>query len=128
MSVLVRLLGAPRIESAGAPVPAPRGRKSWGLLAYLLLTDRPPSRRRLAALLFPDAGDPLGALRWSLADLRRSLAGLVSLDGDPVRRTLAPGVTSDVGLVTAGTWSGPDVPGDLLEGLSFDGCAGFETW
>lgn len=128
MSVLVWLLGAPRIESASAPAPAPRGRKSWGLLAYLLLTDRPPSRRRLAALLFPDADDPLGALRWSLADVRRSMAGIASLDGDPVRLTLAPGVSSDVGLVAAGTWSGPDVPGDLLEGLSFDGCAGFETW
>src|SRR4051794_4222179 len=108
MSVLVRLLGAPRIETDGAPMPAPRGRKSWALLAYLLLTDRPPSRHRLAALLFPDADDPLGALRWSLADVRRSLQGRAGLDGDPVRLTLAPGVTSDVGMVASGVWSGPD--------------------
>lgn len=75
MTALVRLLGAPRFDTGGAPTPPPRGRKSWGLLAYLLLTEHPPSRQRLAALLFPEADDPLGALRWSLADLRRSLAG-----------------------------------------------------
>ncbi len=82
MTALVRLLGAPRFDTGGAPTPPPRGRKSWRLLAYLLLTEHPPSRQRLAALLFPEADDPLGALRWSLADLRRSLAGMESLGGD----------------------------------------------
>jgi DNA-binding SARP family transcriptional activator len=129
MTVLVRLLGAPRVETGGAPTPTPRGRKSWGLLAYLLLTERPPSRQRLAALLFPDADDPLRALRWSLADVRRSLAGLATLDGDPVRLVLAEGVTTDLALVGAGARVDPDVAGgELLEGMSFDGCPGFETW
>ena len=78
MTVVVRLLGAPSVETDGAPTAPPRGRKSWALLAYLVLSERPPTRQHLAALLFPEADDPLGALRWSLADLRRS--------SGPVRR------------------------------------------
>ena len=49
----VQLLGSPRIELDGAEVHAPPGRKSWALLAYLLRTEVPSSRERLAALLFP---------------------------------------------------------------------------
>ena len=129
MTVLVRLLGAPRIEVPGAPTPAPRGRKAWALLAYLLLTERPPARQRLAALLFPDADDPLGALRWSLAEVRRALAGVATVGDDPVRVVLEPGVVTDVGLVALGTWQDPgDDTGDLLAGFAFDGCPGFETW
>ena len=56
--------------TAGRSAP-PRGRKAWALLGYLLLAERPPSRRHLAELLFADADDPLGALRWTLAELRR---------------------------------------------------------
>ncbi len=129
MTVLVRLLGAPRIVVGGAPTPAPRGRKAWALLAYLLLTVRAPSRQRLAALLFPDADDPLGALRWSLAEVRRTLVGVATIEGDPVRLTLPEGVVTDVALVAAGTWQDPDRDtGDLLEGFTFEGCPGFETW
>ena len=40
-------------------------------------------------LLFPDAADPLGALRWNLSELRRTLDG-VSITGDPLRLTLLP--------------------------------------
>ena len=76
MTVVVRLLGAPSVETDGAPTTPARGRKSWALLSLLVLSERPPTRQRLATLLFPDADDPLGALRWSLADLRRSLAAL----------------------------------------------------
>ena len=48
----IHLLGRPRVERGGAAVPAPRGHKAWGVLAYLLLADRPPSRDELASLLF----------------------------------------------------------------------------
>lgn len=130
MTALVGLLGAPRFDTGGAPTPPPRGRKSWGLLAYLLLTEQPPSRQRLATLLFPDADDPLGALRWSLADLRRSLAGMGSLGGDPVRLVLGDGVTSDVALCGSGQPGDPHLAmtGELLEGMTFEGCPAFETW
>src|SRR3954447_4194603 len=99
MTVLVRLLGAPSIEVDGATAPAPRGRKAWALLAYLLLAERPPTRRRLATLLFPDADDPLGALRWSLAEVRQSLRPHVEVTGDPVSLVLGDGVTVDVSLL-----------------------------
>ena len=38
-----------------------------------VLAERPPGRRHLAELLFDEADDPLGALRWTLAELRRKL-------------------------------------------------------
>jgi hypothetical protein len=59
----LHLLGRPSGGRAGAPAYRFRSRKSWALLAYLLLTDRPPTRAQLAALLFGQADDPLGALR-----------------------------------------------------------------
>ena len=74
---------------------APRGRKAWAVLTYLLLADRPPSRRQIAELLFGDADDPLGALRWTLAELRRAL-GVRGLTGDPVATTLGDDVSVDV--------------------------------
>ena len=85
----IRLLGPPRIESPGASPAQPRGRKAWAVLAYLALQTAGTGRSRTAALLFPDAADPLGALRWNLSELRRSLAG-VTLDGDPLRLEMQP--------------------------------------
>ena len=74
MTLSIRLLGPPALERDGRSAAAPRGRKAWAVLAYLLLAERPPpGRRQLAELLFGDADDPLGALRWTLAELRRAL-------------------------------------------------------
>jgi len=73
VTLSIRLLGPPTLERDGRSVAAPRGRKAWAVLAYLLLAERPPGRRQLAELLFGDADDPLGALRWTLAELRRAL-------------------------------------------------------
>ena len=96
MSLTIRLLGPPAIERDGGPAPPPRGRKAWALLAYLLLADRPPGRRHLAELLFADADDPLGALRWTLAQLRRTLGAPELFGGDPVATGLADGMRADV--------------------------------
>ncbi|GIE29413.1 hypothetical protein Ait01nite_024580 [Actinoplanes italicus] len=98
--ITVRLLGGPAVEGDGRPVRLPRGRKTWALLGYLLLAERPPSRKHLAELLFADADDPLGALRWALAELRRALGGAVEVTGDPVRATPAPDVLIDVHALT----------------------------
>ena len=44
----IHLLGPPRVERGGAPVPLPRGHKVWGLLAYLVRN--PKARGRLRRL------------------------------------------------------------------------------
>ncbi|WP_433004582.1 BTAD domain-containing putative transcriptional regulator [Kribbella sp. CA-294648] len=123
----IRLLGAPAVGQ-GDGSRAPRGRKAWALFAYVLLADRPPTRKRLAEMLFADADDPLGALRWSLAELRRALQG-VDLSGDPVVMTLGPGTSVDA-LVTTGDSTEPllELSGELLEGIDLESCPEFESW
>ena len=126
---MIRLLGRPSIEADGAPVRPPRGRKSWAVLTYVLLAERPPSRRHLAGLLFGDADDPLGALRWSVAEVRRALRPHAEVGGDPLTiafvgdepPTIDVLAIDDADVVRAGE-------GELLEGMSFDGSDAFETW
>ena len=43
-ALVVQLLGRPRIDVDGAPGYRYRSRKSWALLAFLLLGERPPTR------------------------------------------------------------------------------------
>jgi len=117
----VSLLGSPAILRDGQPAPAPKGRKTWALLAYLLLSDGPASRRHLAELLFADADDPLGTLRWNLAQLRRALDGVATIAGDPVELILAPDVEVDVR-------DGAQAGGELLEGMEFGASPAFESW
>jgi DNA-binding SARP family transcriptional activator len=119
----IRLLGPPAIARDGVPVAPPRGGKAWGLLTHLLLSGRPVGRRELAALLFPEADDPLGALRWSLAELRRALGLPGALRGDPPVLELPPGT-----LVDALSPSPDDPGGELLEGISFASSPGFDAW
>src|SRR4051812_32446223 len=118
---MIRVLGAPAVERDGLRLPPPRGRKTWALLAYLLLSERPQPRSRVASLLFPGAEDPLGALRWALADLRRALGGAAEAAGDPLELRLRPGVRVDVR--DSGT---PD--GELLEGMSFPSSPVLDAW
>jgi DNA-binding SARP family transcriptional activator len=119
--VTIRLLGQPGIDHDGRRLPPPRGRKAWALLAYALLADRPPSRRHLAELLFSEADDPLGALRWTLAELRRALGAPELLGGDPVATTLREDMDVDVHVLD-GELADPqrllDLGGELLEGIS----------
>lgn len=49
------------------------------LLALLALSERPPSRRELVDRLWPEAEDPMGAMRWSLHQVRRALAKAASI-------------------------------------------------
>ena len=131
MVLRIRLLGPPAVERDGLAAVPPRGRKAWALLAYLLLADRPPSRRHLAELLFSEADDPLGALRWTLAELRRALAAPGLLGGDPVAVTLGAGVEVDVHALTA-ELTDPSgllgLGGELLEGVSVAASPAFESW
>jgi DNA-binding SARP family transcriptional activator len=132
MGIAIRLIGRPRIDIDGAQARSPRGRKAWGLLAYLLLSHTPPTRHHLADLLFADADDPLAALRWNLAELRRALLQRQAFRGDPVKTDLNVDTQLDViQLTTAGAdvIQRLDIPrGELLDGLSWSGCPAFESW
>jgi len=131
MSTTIQLLGRPRITRGPAGAYKFRSRKSWALLAYLILSERPPARSQLASLLFGGADDPVRALRWSLAEIRRAL-GDGSVDGDPVMLRLPPGAAVDVQVVMKGTWMDavglPGLGADLLEGMVVKDAAAFETW
>jgi DNA-binding SARP family transcriptional activator len=131
MALSIQLLGAPQVESEGLTL-VPRGRKTWALLAYLVLADSPPSRQRVAELLFPEADDPLGALRWTLSDLRRLLRNRASVQGDPLRLVLPEGTVVDVDVLKGGTWvEAVGLRGlgrDLIEGLSVQSSPSFELW
>lgn len=126
----VRLLGPPEVERAGH-LPRPCGSKTWALLAYLLLAERPPSRTRLAQLCFPEADDPRAALRWSLAELRRLLGDDADVGGDPVRLQLPADSIVDVHRVVdraPGAGAVARLDGELLEGFSFPTSAPLELW
>jgi DNA-binding SARP family transcriptional activator len=118
--VEISLLGRPTIVRGGVDAAPPRGRKTWALLVYLLLSDRPPPRARVASLLFGEADDPLGALRWTLADLRRVLEDSEVVGGDPVVLRLPENAVVDL--------LEPTGPGELLEGMTFPSSPVFESW
>ncbi|WP_100501148.1 AfsR/SARP family transcriptional regulator [Geodermatophilus chilensis] len=116
----------------GRPALAPRGNKAWALLAYLVLTERPPTRQQVVSLLFPEALDPLRALRWNLTELRRVLRGVASLTGDPLVLTPVPGCAIDVRLLTEGSpaqaLSLDGFGRELLEGVAVPDAPAFEAW
>jgi DNA-binding SARP family transcriptional activator len=132
MGLRIRLLGRPSIERPDGSSYRLRSRKSWALLAYLLLSDAPPTRSQLAALLFSEADDPLRALRWGLAEVRRCLGDGASLDGDPVALRLPVGTMVDVAVLTRGSWAeAVEVTGldaDLLDGMTVRDAPAFESW
>jgi DNA-binding SARP family transcriptional activator len=108
MGLAIHRLGVPRVLRDGVPVPGPRGRKAWALLAYLVLAGEGAGRAHLAGLLFEDAEDPLGALRWNLSELRRVL-GDVGLGGPDSASTPERVGFVDVDLLARGA------PADAVE-------------
>ena len=131
MSLAIHVLGNPRVEWDGELRPAPRGRKAWGLLAYLLCGAARPSRQHLTGLLFAEADDPLGSLRWNFAQLRR-LLGPEVLQKRSVELELPAGSFVDVHrLVDAPPLEAVAVPGigrELLEDMDFGSNPVFESW
>jgi DNA-binding SARP family transcriptional activator len=131
MTTTVRLLGRPEITTDGQRVPV-RGHKSWALLGLLALSSRPISRQRVAAMLFDQADDPLGALRWTLAQLRRSLGPAAELGGDPLELVRTPDLALDVDVLAEGTWvealALPGLGETLLAGIDIEASDGFDAW
>ena len=95
--VTIRLLGSPAIERDGVADPLAPGSQGVGP-AGLPAAGRAasPAARHLAELLFDDAEDPLGAVRWTLAELRRTLGVTDALSGDPVDSAFGADVDIDV--------------------------------
>jgi DNA-binding SARP family transcriptional activator len=132
MSLAIHLLGRPHLERDREPVAGPRGHKAWGLLAYLILSRvSKHSREHVAELLFTGADDPLGSLRWNLAELRRAL-GPATLPHGSTELALRPGTFVDVDALIRGTpQEAIGIPGlgsELLEGMEFGNSPAFETW
>ena len=132
MSLSVHLLAKPWLERDGELAPPPRGWKAWGLLAYLTLSRvREPSREHLAELLFAEADDPLGAVRWNLAELRRRLGGETLAQGS-TRLVLPPDAFLDVDALLRGSpQEAVELPGlgrELLDGMDFGSLPGFDSW
>ncbi len=127
-AVAIHLLGRPAILRDGAVVAPPRGHKAWGVLAYLVLAERTVSRARLAELLFSDAEDPLGALRWTLAQLRRAVDVPGFLRGDPLQAGSPDGCRVDVVALRGGDVDPGLVRGELLEGVDAGAGPVFDAW
>ncbi len=131
MTVVVHLLGTPRIERDGEPLPPPRGRKAWALIAYLILAERPPSRRTVAELLFNEADDPLAALRWTLSAIRRAAEWSTDeIGGDPLAIRLQEGHRIDLAELVEWPHRRIDqgAGGRLLGSLTFDALPAFDFW
>jgi len=133
MPIAAHLLGPPLLIRDDVVYPAPRGRKVWALLAYLALSERSPSRQQLIDLLFPEAEDPAGALRWNLSELRRLLGGPETVgSGNAVLLRLPEGSVIDVHVLMAGTSrEAVELPGlgrELLEGMEIEASPGFAAW
>ncbi|MBV6510408.1 MAG: hypothetical protein JJLCMIEE_03548 [Acidimicrobiales bacterium] len=125
----VRLLGRPVVLVDGVAAPPPKGAKPWGLLAYLSSTRQTHPRSELAELLFGEAADPLGALRWNLAELRRLLCRPEGLKGDAIGLD-----SSDLVIDSQRLEDGdlavfePRAAGLLLADLTFPDSPQFEMW
>ena len=87
-----------RRRPAATSSAAARAGRCW---RFLLLGRAPPDpvAARVAALRARPT-TRCGALRWSLAEVRRGLGPVAALDGDPVQLPLPPGATS-----TSTSWS-----------------------
>jgi DNA-binding SARP family transcriptional activator len=124
---MIHLLGKPTTDAG--PV---RGHKAWAITAFLALNDSAVPRERLIALLFEDAEDPAGALRWNLAQVRHLLGRPEALQGSVLRLPRDATLRIDVDVLLSGRWQDivalPDVGHELLEGMHFPGCPSFETW
>lgn len=125
----IRLLGRPVVLLDDVEAPPPRGAKPWALLAYLAGSPRAHPRVELAELLFAEAADPLGALRWNLAAIRRLLGRPEALKGDTIGLDL-PDATVDVRRLDRGEVAGIHTGAldTLLAGMSFPDSPTFEMW
>src|SRR3982074_328821 len=94
MPLRIRLLGRPSRER-DRTTSRLEGRKTWARLAALILETPAMTRRQLAERLWSEADDPLGAVRWTLSQVRRALAPDVQIVESDDRLTLTGTFTVD---------------------------------
>lgn len=128
----ILLLGSPRF-SGRVSNQRLAGRKTWALLAYLLVEPSPPTRHEIAQLLYSSTDDPLAAQRWSLLQIRRALGDIASIDEIEGRLVISDtDLEVDISSLLTGQVAARDVEtilrGDFLEGFSFPNEPAFETW
>jgi tetratricopeptide (TPR) repeat protein len=123
----IRLLGDPAILDEGGRVRPLRGFQAWALLARVLLARQPLDRRTLSAELFPETADPLGALRWCLASLRKALDCADCLIGDPVVLGQSDTIRVDVWNLEADDFD-VEAAGPLLGSIEPRWSPEFATW
>jgi DNA-binding SARP family transcriptional activator len=133
-----------RIERGGVALELPQSNKTMALLAYLLWSPRPHRRTQLAAMLWCDADDPRGGLRWSLSKLRSLLDDdqrtRVSADREEVSidasyldvdvlavRTAARAPSHGALEVLISVADGMK-DGDLLDDIDLADCPDFHAW
>lgn len=124
----IQLIGRPSLVRDGVTITAPRGHKAWALLGMLIRYDEPISRRRLANDLFSEADDPLAALRWTLAELRRRTSLPDGFRSDPVVLEIDDLTRVDVVQTANGDLPAEVPEGDFLEGIDVRSSPGFESW
>jgi len=132
MPLRVRLLGRPGLEHDGESRRL-EGHKPWALLTYLLLEPRAPTRRELADLLWSETDDPLGAVRWSLSQVRKAMNPPAEIgERDGRIKIDAEVLVVDAGELLRGEWDESSIDdlvrGELLEGMSFGDSPSFDTW
>jgi DNA-binding SARP family transcriptional activator len=132
VAIRIQLLGRPLVEVDGERRQL-AGRKPWALLAFLLLESTGPSRRELADRAWPEADDPLAAVRWALLQVRRAIAAALVEEVDG-RFAIADRATFEVDIdaLVAGR-ADPEnvnvlVAGELLEGFAFDDAPDLDRW
>lgn len=124
----IRLIGQPSLERDGQPISGPRGHKTWAVLGRLARSPEPVSRQVLVDELFSEADDPMGALRWALAELRRRTGLVDAFGGNPISFSLGDEATADVAEVAAGVVTDNIPEGRFLQGIDVKGSPGFESW
>jgi pimeloyl-ACP methyl ester carboxylesterase/DNA-binding SARP family transcriptional activator len=131
------LLGQPALATASGLRTLELRPKALALLARVALSDRSQGRRALAELLFHEAADPLGSLRWHLSYLRAHLPDALVVE----RNAVSARIPTDVAAFGAGVLrilddpAAPDAPltlalyrGDLCAGLQVAASADFHNW
>lgn len=138
---LLCLLGSPALLTGTHLSPLRLRPKALALIAYLALAGGQCPRRDLAQLLFPEAEEPLGVLRWYLAHVRSAAPVAVTRQLRSTRDSIALSIPTDVALFRAGALvvsRRPETPGaaralalyrgDLVAGLTVSAAAYFDNW